>query len=153
MLFFLYLKEINQPNSRYVKIPGTTFPDELPINNPIPTRILCFNEANKFLEYDRKIHPILGDGNCLFGAISYLMFWQEDYHQQIRNFLMDFIIFNRDVFCKYCIERPLEEHVAHMKYDTIWGTDIEIRAVASCLQICAHKEVNHWTIIGIALLH
>lgn len=57
---------------------------------------------------------------------------------------MDFIILNRDIFCKYCKEHTLEEHVAHMKYDAIWGTDIEIRAAASYLQrpiyVCTQRS-------------
>lgn len=86
----------------------------------------------------------MGDGNCLFRALSHIIFWDEDYHQQIRKLLMDFIILNRDTFCKYCKECTLEEHVAHIKYDTIWGTDIEIRAAASYLQrpiyVCTQRS-------------
>lgn len=128
-----------------MKLPGATFPDELPVNAPTTKRVLCFDEASKFLEsYDRKIHPILGDGNCLFRALSHLILWEEDYHQQIRKLLIDFIVLNQDIFCKFCKERTLEEHVAHMKYDTIWGTDIEIRAAASYLQrpiyVCTQRS-------------
>ena len=129
-----------------MKLPGVTFPDELPANQPTPKRLLCLDEASNFLEsYDRKIHPILGDGNCLFRALSYLIFWEEDYHQQIRKLLMDHIALNCDIFRKYCsTELTLEEHVSHMKYDTIWGTDMEIRAAASYLQrhlyVCTQRS-------------
>ena len=133
--FGFALQDINQLNSRYVKLPGATFPDQLPVKEPTQQRLLCFDEASKFLDsYDRKIHPILGDGNCLFRALSYLIFWKEDYHQQMRKLLIEFIVLNCDTFCKYCKEHSLEEHVAHMKYDTIWGTDIEIHAAAAYLQ-------------------
>ena len=91
----------------YVKLPGATFPDEkqLPYSNKV---------LNKFLEsYDWKRCPILGDGNCFFRALSYLIFWLEDYHQQIRYLLM---YLNPDAFCKYC-----KEHVAYMKYDYYLG--------------------------------
>ena len=111
---------------------------DLPTNKPTQKRIVCFNEAAKFLEsYDRIIYPIFGDGNCLFRAFSHLIFEKEEYHQQIRNLLMDFIILNCDIFSKYCEarKRTLQEHVAHMKYDTVWGTDIEIRAAASYLKL------------------
>ena len=93
----------------YVKLPGATFPDEkqLPYSN---------KRLNKFLEsYDWKCCPILGDCNCFFRALSYLIFWLEDYHQQIGYLLM---YLNPDAFCKYCKEH---EHVAYMKYDYYLG--------------------------------
>ena len=111
-------------------------PDELPIKQWTPRQVLCFQEANSFLKsYDRKIYPILGDGNCLFRALSQLLFEKEDYHQQIRKVLIEILILNSEVFSKYCTDSSLDEHVAHMKYETIWGTDIEIRAAASYLQL------------------
>lgn len=117
----------------------------MPVKKPTQQRSVCFDEARKFLEsYDRKIHPILGDGNCLFRALSYLIFWEEDYHQQIRKLLIDFIVLNRDIFSKYCKEHTLEQHVAHIKYDATWGTDIEIRAAAAYLQrpiyVCTQRS-------------
>ena len=80
--FILY--RINQPNSNYAKPPGATFCDELPLDKPSSRSIQTFTEASEFLKgYDRQIHPILGNGNCLFRAVSYLLCGQEDHHQQI----------------------------------------------------------------------
>ena len=97
---------------------------------------MCFSEANKFLEsYDRKI--------------LYLIFGRKITTNKSG-------ILNRDLFRKYCKERPLEEHVAHMKYGTTWGTDIDIHAAASYLQlpiyVCTQRSQS-LGITGIALLH
>ena len=61
------MQEINQPAMKYVKLLGANLPDELPLNPPSARRIQLFSSANAFLAtYDRMIHPIRGDGNCLF---------------------------------------------------------------------------------------
>ena len=49
--------------------------------------------------------------------------------------LVDFTTTNHDTFSKYCTLNTLEEHTARMKYETVWGTDLELRAAASYLQI------------------
>ena len=120
-------------------------PDELPIKQWTPRQVLYFQEANNFLKsYDQKIYPILGDGNCLFRALSQLLFEKEDYHQQIRKVLIEILILNSEVFSKYCTDSSLDEHVAHMKYETIWGTDIEIQSCCCILpstpDICVYTE-------------
>ena len=126
----------NQPNSNYVKLPGATFYDELPLNEPSHRSKQTFTEASKFLEcYDRQIRPILGDGNCLFRALSYLLCGQEDHHQQIRHPLVDFTTTNSSIFSKYCTLDSFEEHTSRMKYETVWGTDLELQESLS-LRCC-----------------
>lgn len=115
------------------------------MNQPSLKQISHFTEASKFLEsYSRKIYPILGDGNCLFRALSYLLFGIEDYHHQVRKLLIEVIALNSDIFSQYCTDYDLNKHVARMKYETIWGTDVEIRAAASFLRlpvyVCTQKS-------------
>ena len=147
-IYFIF-KAINQPNSNYVKLPGATFCDELPLNEPSPRSKQTFTEASKFLEcYDRQIRPILGDGNCLFRALSYLLCGQEDHHQQIRHTLVDFTTTNSSIFSKYCTLDSFEEHTSRMKYETVWGTDLELRAASSYFQIpiyvCTQRSKTHY---------
>ena len=104
-----------------------------------------FPGSKQFLKsYDRKIYPILGDGNCLLEHFhSFYLKKKISYHQQIRKVLIEILILNSEVFSKYCTDSSLDEHVAHMKYETIWGTD-KIRAAASYLQllifVCTQKS-------------
>ena len=91
------------------------------------------------------IHPILGDGNCLFRALSHLILGVEDYHRQVRLTLVDYTTRNQKVFTKYYTPLcSLEEHTARMKYETIWGTDLEIRVAAAYFQlpiyVCTQKS-------------
>ena len=83
-------------------------------------------------------------GGWKLSAVSYLLCGQEDHHQQIRHTLVDFTTTNCDGFSKYCTLKTLEEHTSRMKYETVWGTDLELRAATSYLQIpiyvCTHKS-------------
>lgn len=103
---------------------------------PNPKRLQALADANVFLDtYDRQTHQIMGDGNCLFRVLSYLVLGEEDYHLQIRNLLVDFTLSNRTIFQKYTTLSSLEEHASRMKYETIWGTHLEIHAAAAYLQL------------------
>ena len=97
---------------KYVKLPGANFPDELPLNPPSARRIQLFSTASTFLAtHDRMIHPIKGDGNCLFQALSYLILGTEDCHQQVRSTLVDYTSCNSVVFTNFCSPLcTLEEH-------------------------------------------
>lgn len=131
-------------------------PNILPSNKPTPDQVLHFTEATKFLEnHGRKLMPILGDGNCLFRAFSCILFSTEDYHSQIRKLLMEILIENSDIFSQHSKDHDIKKHVAHMKYDTIWGTSLEILAAASLLElpiyVCAQKSKSleyHWVIFN-----
>ena len=122
---------------KYVKLPGANFPDELPLNQPSARRIQSFSHANTFLAaYDRSIHPIKGDGNCLFQALSYLILDTEDFHQQVRLTLVDYITCNQEVFVNFCTAScTLEEHTARMRYERVWGTDLEIKVAATFFKL------------------
>lgn len=95
----------------------------------------------------------MGDGNCLFRALSYVLTGQEDHHHHLRQTLVDFTTTNHDIFSKYCTPTSnFQEHITRMKYDTIWGTDLEILAAASYLQlpvyVCTQRSKTleyYWT--------
>ena len=122
---------------KYVKLPGANFPDELPLNPPSASRIQSLSNASAFLAaYDRMIHPIKGDGNCLFRTLSYLILGTEDCHQQVRLTLIDYTTCNPEAFAKFCTPLcTLEEHTARMRYETVWGTDLEIKVAATYFQL------------------
>ena len=87
------------------------------------------------MQESRQIHPIMGDGNCLFRSLSYLLFGNKDNHQQIRQLLVEFVTVNSHVLAKYCFSRSIEEHVGRMKCETVFGTYLELCAAASYLQL------------------
>ena len=137
MRMWYVIQAINQPSLKYIKLPGANFPDELPLNPPSARRMELLSNANTFLAtHDRMIHPIKGDGNCLFRALSYLILGAEDRHQQVRLTLVDYTTCNPQVFANFCSPLcTLEEHTARMRYETVWGTDLEIKVAATFFQL------------------
>jgi hypothetical protein len=96
----------------------------------------------------------MGDGNCLFRSLSYLLFGNEDNHQQIHQLLVEFVMVNSHVLAKYCFSANIKEHIARMKYESVFGTYLKLRAAASYLQIpiyvCTQRSGTlkyHWDYI------
>ena len=66
---------------RYNKPMGTTFPDDL-----IPPQFVHAYYGRAFSETSRrKMEGILGDGNCLFHALSFTLFKDEGLHSKIHS--------------------------------------------------------------------
>ena len=76
---------------RYNKPMGATFPDD-----PIPPQFVHLFQSNKqdnncimaelFLKHQgRKMEGVLGDGNCLFCALSFTLFEDEGLHSKTRS--------------------------------------------------------------------
>ena len=86
----------------------------------------------KFLSsFGRKINPIVGDGNCLFRCFSYIFFGNQDRHQYLRAILADVIALNKPAFTIYCLPKTVGNHVSLMKHLSVWGTHMEILAMAA----------------------
>jgi hypothetical protein len=60
--------------------------------------------------------PIVGDGNCLFRAISFSLFGHEDNHLQLRNMAVETLRGNIDIFRDYFIDGLVtaEEQIDHL---------------------------------------
>ena len=82
----------------------------------------------------RKLKKIIGDGNCLFRALSYFIHGSEDFHTIMRQQLVDFVHSNKAVFVPYVLSGTIETHILHMKHDRIWGTQVELQAIATLTQ-------------------
>ena len=84
----------------------------------------------------------MGDGNCLFRAIAFVLYGSEMAREKIRELLVQFVSENRGSFRPY-IDGELESYLAKMKYTRVWGTAVELLAVASLLQI-PHVNSYKW---------
>ena len=97
------------------------------------------------MSFNRGIIPVLGDGNCLFRALSRLMFDSEDWHAFVRQQLVEFESLNSSLMQSYC-DGNVSNHISRVKYLTAWGTHVELVAAASLLQmpiyVCTQKCGN-----------
>ena len=90
---------------------------------------------------------------------SYLLCGCEDHHLLIRHALVDFTIANASTFLKHCTKITFEEHTSRMKYETVWGTDIELHAIACSLSSASNlrmhsKEQKYvWSVTGSVSSH
>ena len=79
----------------------------------------------------RSVIRIEGDGNCLFRALSLIVYGSEMYHLKVRELLVNFVRSNADKFKGYVTNGTLEDHVLHMQYSRTWATQVELYAAAS----------------------
>ena len=81
---------------------------------------------------------VIGDGNCLFRALSVLMFSTEVHHDVIRDKVVQ-NMYNHEEAYASLIDIDFKTHMAGMKKTSgnreIWATEAEIQAAADCLKV------------------
>ena len=97
----------------------------------------------------RKRITIEGDGNCLFRALAYTIYKTQDMHIKMREMLASFLLKNKLEFQPF-LSTPVEDHVQEIRHERIWGTALEVLAVASLMQLPVytytpiHQGVYKW---------
>jgi len=132
-------------NLQFYDMP-TTNTQQLQSNDARELQMIIENQTKTSINI--AIHHILGDGNCLFRAISLGITGQQDQHQMIRDFIVNYMMRSS---VRYNLERlytsarrakTYDEHLLAMQQVGEWGTDQEIVAAAEmfkCSIICASK--------------
>ena len=82
------------------------------------------------LQFGRRKHRTVGDGNCLFRCLSYYVFGTQEQHLDMRSFLTEFMSLNPSEFVAFCNPLSVSDHLSNMKQNFIWGTHAEIFAAA-----------------------
>lgn len=123
-------------STNYVKLGD--FPDK-----PIPPDVLKLlqppMQAKKrcdithlLLQQNRKILPILGDGNCFFRSISFYLFNTQNEHLQVRKEIVEFISDNAHLFHFLVINDnenyTLVDHLESVRKPMVWASQVEIQA-------------------------
>ena len=97
----------------------------------------------------RKRKLIMGDGNCFFRSISFVLNGHQRGHQQVRRQLVNFIRLNPQTFQCLVWEGSVEDHVSRMMNDGAWGTQVELAATATYFHVplftCTpHPQTHHY---------
>ena len=124
---------------------------------PIPSDMIPKSSSAPKVGYDllkpflylqgRAPDRVLGDGNCLFRALSRYLTGAEDHHLQLRKTITEFEAANSTVFKNLheAINQTLfEDHLSQMKKPFVWGTNLEIIAVASLLQLDVYLAIDSY---------
>ena len=100
----------------------------------LPLAVKHCLKPSKPLGKPSKLIDILGDGNCLFRALSYAVSGRQVYHTQMRAQIINHM-YHIENFLLPHMNRSLHSYLAnsHMTRNGVWGTDIEIFSVASLL--------------------
>ena len=99
----------------------------------------------KPLEKHSKLYRIVGDGNCLFRALSYVITRRQNYHSLVREKILKHMRCNEQALLAH-INGSVNEYLARtgMGNQQVWGTDVEIIAASSLLEtdIYVHTKVG-----------
>ena len=87
----------------YTKITVNKIPEDL------HTQLLTASEF--LMPFNQGIIPVLGDSNCLFRALSRLMFDSEDWHSFVRQQLVEFEFLNSLLMQSYC-DDIISDHIS-----------------------------------------
>ena len=128
------LSQKNHSTSGTLSLPCSTKPcGKENITVPITT-------LSDFLQPSgQMIQPIKPDGNCLFRSVSFHLLGDEDGHWEVRSMLVRFENLNQRLFQNRLVEginaSTITQHIRRMLTPCVWGTHIELMAVATMFQI------------------
>ena len=113
------------------------------------------NSLTIFLQSGRrKVHRVLGDGNCMFRSISHQLFATPNKHFEVHSLLVRFESKNSHIFSPLLTEinaPGMIRHIAQMLQSGVWGTHVEVLAAAIYFQIPvyilkASQNQNRWEV-------
>ncbi|EEA06219.1 OTU-like cysteine protease family protein [Cryptosporidium muris RN66] len=92
-----------------------------------------------FSSYEIYIRDIIGDGNCLFRAVSDQLYGNSENHEIIRSYCMDYIEINKDKFSDFIHEYPnIDNYINNKRCLGVWGDNIELQALCELYNIPIH---------------
>ena len=101
---------------------------------PAPTT-LPERQAKGELGIPTKVDNIVGDGNCLYRAISFEVCGSQEYHENIRALIVGLMCRHEKAFSYYVGQDLGECNICHHALPArSWGSDVEIFAAATLLQ-------------------
>ena len=89
----------------------------------------------KPLDKPSKLYRIVGDGNCLFRALSYAITGRQNYHCLVREKIVQHMRHNEHALLAH-MNGSVNDYLARtgMRNQHVWGTDVEIIAASSLLE-------------------
>ena len=124
-------------------LPGTNIPD-IPIPQdmqpkPPSARKTGYEVLKPFLfQQGREANRVLGDGNCLFRALSRALTGVEDHHIALRKTIAEFeatIFQPLHTAINQTPAIPFSDHLRNIRKLSVWGTNLEIIGAASLFQL------------------
>jgi len=86
-----------------------------------------------------RVVEILGDGNCLFRSIAFLVCGDQEKHERYRRLAVQYIIVNKNNFKDFLEESydgDIDQYCKKMSQNGTWGGHLEVYALSSVLDQC-----------------
>lgn len=109
-----------------------------------PTQSVSSTQSTTLAKLGRKLHPIQGDGNCFFRALSYIVYGTEDHPVSVQASVVLFSELNAEHFKKYWTSSSVKDHTQCMKQERVFATQMETHATASCVQRTVYIYTEKW---------
>lgn len=84
-----------------------------------------------------KIEEMDSDGNCLFRAVAYQVYGDQDMCYFLRERCMEYVLASKDYFKDFIdttIDGSIELYCQRKFQDKVWGDDLEIEALSEIYQ-------------------
>ncbi|GBN19411.1 hypothetical protein AVEN_138154-1 [Araneus ventricosus] len=91
-----------------------------------------------------EIQPMKGDGSCLFRAMSYFVFGNQDNHDFTRLKVVKYISDHWDRFKNFASGRSVEDYENHMNTPGTYGGEAEIVAFSYLFRCQVHVLFKHF---------
>ena len=102
------------------------------------SHLRSITDLHSLSQWDRKEVPVAGNGNCLFRAVSYLLYGHQNAHWSFRDLIIRFENLNSSIFeCKMTgvNETTFAAHIRKLSHPNSWATHIEVLAIATYFQV------------------
>ena len=144
--------QINSMNTELQNVLCTRFNLQLVTNEIIPHdhHLICKSLKSVIFSKTQqtaavKIYRVKGDGNCLFGALSYSITGTQDQHSIIRSYIVNHMLHSNtqhNLEMLFATRNKLQStnisyqnHLCDMQQDGTWGTEQEIVAAANLFDV------------------
>mmetsp|Transcript_103516 Transcript_103516/g.297427 ORF Transcript_103516/g.297427 Transcript_103516/m.297427 type:complete len:511 (-) Transcript_103516:1599-3131(-) len=77
------------------------------------------------------VHPVEGDGNCMFRSVSHQIYGDDRHHMLVRQMCMDYMESEKEYFEPYVVG-DMDDFLAYLgqkRRNAVWGDDPEVQAM------------------------
>ena len=143
IIIIIHVQGVCTRHPRFVALPGSSVKDT-PVPSDLCPKLSTLPRSGYALltpflrNQERVIDRVLGDGNCLFRALSSQLTGSQEHHLELRKAITHFEQKNEKVFSPLHTSincTVFQDHLQNIRKSCVWGTLVEILAFSSLFQV------------------
>ena len=117
-----------------VTLPGSVIPGHKPTQ--VPT-VVALARREEFLNtQSQQCHCVVGDGNCMFRAVSHQLYSREEFHLELRSVVQETLECNAHRYsCLWIGNDSFSEHIKAISQPGVWGTQVELQLISDYFSV------------------